>query len=292
MIEVSCPCGAVLRVPDDNAGRTGQCRKCGTRLKITAPTIDVPPKRVEAEPAIAWSKPWYWIVPAAGGALVGGVVVGLLCLLMLGPSSSSEEAKSRPDVPQIDAASAVASHDTPKTPRDVVQFKKSAEPETPPATVHPQLDPANLQVELISATIGPITIRNLDDEDDTETAGRFLRLDFRITNNSKTHRIKYISWSQYKVVRESSGNVIDLGISVTDNFGNSYEQLAVPLNLEFEGQIKAEDMYPQTVLNDLLVIEPPVARFEYLIVELPGVPYGRSVPWTFKIDAKDVELAP
>jgi hypothetical protein len=85
-----------------------------------------------------------------------------------------------------------------------------------------------------------------------------------IQNVGNTRKVDYTGWGA------ADGFLRESMPSLTDNFGNTYKRIRFGLGSRIDGQILSESIYPQKILDDLLVFETPLDNVQHLRLELPA----------------------
>lgn len=88
-----------------------------------------------------------------------------------------------------------------------------------------------------------------------------LRIQIIVENRSETKKLEYISWGW------SRGAFLDSAFArLTDNHGNVYR---IYDNENVVDAVRTESIYPGKAIEDVLVFERPIDKFEYLELGLP-----------------------
>ena len=93
-----------------------------------------------------------------------------------------------------------------------------------------------------------------------------LLIGVEVQNLSATRKVDFIGWTRDGIAR---------GARLTDNFGNVYKPLPVG-RLAVAGQGPPMSIYPSKSGRELLAFEPPIAKAEFLRLELSAVAFGKD----------------
>jgi hypothetical protein len=93
-----------------------------------------------------------------------------------------------------------------------------------------------------------------------------LLIGVEVRNLSATRKVDFIGWTRDEIAR---------GARLTDNFGNAYKPLPVG-RLAVAGQGPPMSIYPSKSGRELLAFEPPIAKAEFLRLELSAVAFGKD----------------
>jgi hypothetical protein len=109
------------------------------------------------------------------------------------------------------------------------------------------------------------------------TAARLL-ITVEVKNLSGTKKVEFPGWAPRGLAR---------GVSLTDNFNNAYQ--AKPLGrAPVPGEGPPMSIYPDAVAREVLAFEPPIAKIEFLQLELPATILGGQGVLRFKIPAEKI----
>jgi hypothetical protein len=110
-----------------------------------------------------------------------------------------------------------------------------------------------------------------------------LAVRLRVENLSETRKVEDRGWG-----RGSSFPDIQIAI-LKDNFGNRYTSIPFSSATRVEGQVSSASLYPGKSVGSVVVFEEPVARAEYLRLELPASAFGGTVKLRFQIPKSMIE---
>lgn len=127
----------------------------------------------------------------------------------------------------------------------------------------------NIQVKVISTQIGNVPIKTIGGRSESEDNA--LMIELEIKNVSETSKANYNSW--LGGIAKRAG--------VKDNFDNVYRPIDYGFGNTVAGSVKSDSIYPGKSITDILVFEEPIAKAEYLNLELDGGQVG--VKGRFKI---------
>ncbi|WP_162672522.1 hypothetical protein [Gemmata massiliana] len=157
--------------------------------------------------------------------------------------------------------------------QEASQSSGSADARVPPES------PARLgdiQVRITKVTVGKIPVKALGMNAVSEDV--LLAVTLELMNVNPTKKMEYQSWS-------GTGSFIDRGdVTLTDDFGNRYNRITFGLGTQPVGALKrTESIYPNAVLNDVVVFEVPIAQATHLSLELPAQNFGDKGSLRFRI---------
>lgn len=103
----------------------------------------------------------------------------------------------------------------------------------------------------------------------TESAESLLQIRLTIKNKSKTKRLEYRQMSPRFGWGEEAATLVD-------NFGNIHKHNHFGLGTKIRGQSRETYIDPESEHFDLLIFDPPIARFQSLTLEIPASAVGQS----------------
>ena len=110
--------------------------------------------------------------------------------------------------------------------------------------------------------------------------GRLL-IGVEVRNLSATRKVDYVGWTRDGMAR---------GARLTDNFGNVYKPLPVG-RVSAAGPHPPMSIYPSKSGREVLAFEPPIAKAEFLRIELSAVAFGKDDVVRLTIPAKMITPA-
>jgi hypothetical protein len=118
----------------------------------------------------------------------------------------------------------------------------------------------DVEVQLISATIGPVPLKEFGRVGESEKD--HFRLAFKITNHHRTRRLKYEGWSK-------DFDFDGVRATLQDEHGNAYRHVSFGLGTKVVGQVEDPVINPGESITDVLVFEKPLAIAKELTITLP-----------------------
>lgn len=184
----------------------------------------------------------------------------------------------------ISSRAAEAIHQAFKTPPPAVAQPAKADHGDPAEWVQSPA-PATLgsmTVRVASARISTIQLKGIGG-DSFDSSERYLVLVIEVANESATKKASYRSWGERDLVPLGDG------VTLTDNFGNTYHSVGSGFTSEVVGRVKSASLYPRKSTSDLLVFEVPVDGVHRLDLTLPASHVGESGVYRFRIGAASIE---
>lgn len=139
----------------------------------------------------------------------------------------------------------------------------------------------NIEVKLKSVSIDYVAGVNIREFLSDE---KLLKIVISIKNLNPNKKIDYDGWGKNQIgIGKTNANL-------TDNFGNVYKKVHFGLVSTIDGQIKAEAVYPNKPITDLIVFEVPLGTVEYLVLDLPAENLSLNGRIKFKIPKEMINL--
>ena len=139
----------------------------------------------------------------------------------------------------------------------------------------------NIEVKLKSVNIDYVTGANIREFSSNE---KLLKIVINIINLNPNKKVDYDGWGRNQI------SIGKTNATLTDNFGNFYKKVHFGLISTIDGQIKAEAVYPNKPITDLIVFEVPLGTVEYLVLDLPAENLGLEGRIKFKIPKDMINL--
>jgi len=138
-----------------------------------------------------------------------------------------------------------------------------------------------VSLRILSVRIGPVPPPRSGQRwrDDVFAARPHLLVTIEIKNHDSTKKVEYWTFGEWHrwITRAFVG--------LRDNFGNDYDDV----NCEPDGRVARASIYPDHLITDLLVFEPPIDSAEYLDLTLPLAHVGETGSVTFRIRTTWIE---
>jgi len=129
------------------------------------------------------------------------------------------------------------------------------------ATVGSTLSTGDAYLMLVSVKRGPIQVERFGEK---RTAGDFIQIAIRIFNRSDKRIVEYRSWNdRFASLRSKQAP------SLTDEHGNEYFIPAEDSTYKVAGVKSGESIYPEKVVDDLLICSAPVDAATRFTLRLP-----------------------
>jgi hypothetical protein len=144
-----------------------------------------------------------------------------------------------------------------------------------------------LRVALSNVCIGPITLKSAT-EKPSDTKEDFLCVRVILSSSPEsTSKESYSTWAPCSPAMMVLKK--DQTAKISDNFGNQYNHLPLCISgYEPLGHIEYARIDPGSTVTDLLIIEKPIAKAQFLILTLPLKNLGRDGDVQFKIHLAEV----
>lgn len=261
MIEFACPnCENTIRVSENAAGKSGQCKSCGENITVPA----TPPSAVTSKPTVASVTTRMIQRAKADKSLVAasmsiGIVAGFLLFSLVSYFTRDPHREAKEQLAKL--ALLAGGFHAPDT-------ESSDKPITPSewANVGTVDTDGIVKVEFKKATIGKVMIDGGDVE--YESTKAHVAVYLTVTNLSPTKKLDYTSWGGSDFDSSGVGRL-------RDELGNTYARRYSGIGVgRPKGQQSAHAAYPGTTFDELLVFEVPVSSAKFLYLTLPNSAYG------------------
>jgi len=162
---------------------------------------------------------------------------------------------------------------------------QAAEPSPPPIEWAPAETPVrqgDVQVQVTAVKVGQVATEDMFGDGRGRSKDSLLSIKLQITNLSETRKVDYRTWGgEALAFRE--------GARLSDNFGNSYRLVHFGFGTRVAGSIESESIYPRQAIQDVIVFEEPIARAEFLYLELPAAHFNGSGMLRIQIPASMIQ---
>jgi hypothetical protein len=140
----------------------------------------------------------------------------------------------------------------------------------------------DVEVKVVSVRDGRVsTVERITGEKGA-SKDSLLSITIEISNLSETKKVDYLTWSEQAFALRS-------GATIVDNFGNPYKLVNFGFGTDVVGSTRGDSIYPGKSIQDTIVFEEPVAKAEYLNLELPADRFGGTGKLRIRIPASMVQ---
>ncbi len=163
--------------------------------------------------------------------------------------------------------------------------ERPAKPSTPPvewASAETPVKQGDVQVQVKTVKVGQIATVETIGDGTGKSKDSLVSIELEITNLSDTKKLNYRTWG---------GQAFSIGDStkLTDNFDNGYKIVHFGFGTKIAGSVESESVYPGKAIKDVIAFEEPVAKSEYLNLELPAKQFGGTGMLRIRIPASMIQ---
>jgi hypothetical protein len=216
--------------------------------------------------------------------LTAGAAVLILACGVVGkkPEPQQQEVETPASTPPIPARPPGSLPTTPAaTPTSKAGTAvKAVQREEPTwATPDKTVKQGDLQVRISKSAIGKVALKSFGK--DSSTKNDLFMVGLELLNTNPTKKVEYTSWAGSDISFDRDF------ATLADNFGNRYKRVSFGLATYPVGAVqRAESIYPNKAVTDVLVFEAPIEAATHLDLELPAKNYGCEGMIRFRIPTK------
>ena len=140
----------------------------------------------------------------------------------------------------------------------------------------------DVQVQVKAVRVGQVATKNTFSDERGRSEDSLVSIELEVTNLSQTKKLNYRTWG---------GQAFSIGDStkLTDNFDNGYKIVHFGFGTKIAGSVESESVHPGKAIKDVIAFEEPVAKVEYLNLELPAEQFGGTGMLRIRIPASMIQ---
>ena len=137
-------------------------------------------------------------------------------------------------------------------------------------------------MQVVKTSIRKVPLKDIFQKEAT-SKDVLLMVELKLLNTNPTKKVEYYGWAGKNISFDRDY------ATLKDNFDNSYKRINFGLGSYPVGSVeRAESIYPNKTVTDVLVFEVPLDTATHLDLELPAKNYGSEGMVRFRIPLKSV----
>lgn len=205
----------------------------------------------------------------------------------------SERRNATNQIPVVAAPVTGTPDQAPAQPDPTATPPEAAKPTPPPiappskpavewASAETPVKQGDVQVQVKAVKVGQVATVEAIGDGTGKSKDSLVSIELEIANLSETKKVNYRTWG---------GEAFSFGegSKLTDNFDNGYKIVHFGFGTKVAGSVESESVYPGKAIKDVIVFEEPVAKVEYLNLELPAKQFGGSGMLRIRIPASMIQ---